>query len=209
MTLLKKPYFHDEGAAFQFVERLIWPEGPHCFHCGATDRITSVKANPDKRVRHGLHRCGHCKGQFTVRMGTIFEESKLPMTKWLQAIHLMVSSKKGLSALQLSQNLEISYKSAWFLAHRIREAMHSYEEGLDISLALASQAVKADETRIGFDPDHPIKESQQPRMPHKTVRSPVNRTGRVRRYAVDKVDTANAAEIPDGHLDREAHLTSD
>lgn len=127
MSVLSKPYFHDEAAAFQFVEGLIWPDGPHCPHCGAVDRITSVTANPEKRIRHGLHRCGHCKGQFTVRMGAIFEESKLPMTKWLQAIYLMCSSKKGVSALQLSRTLEITYKSAWFLAHRIREAMRSGE----------------------------------------------------------------------------------
>lgn len=123
MSVLSKPYFHNETAAFAFVEKLLWADGPHCFHCGAVDRITKVTANPEKRVRHGLYRCGHCKGQFTVRMGTIFEESKLPMTKWLQAIYLMCSSKKGVSSLQLSRTLEITYKSAWFLTHRIREAM--------------------------------------------------------------------------------------
>lgn len=121
MSVLSKPYFHDEQAAFEFVESIIWAAGPVCPHCGGTERITSVKPNPEKRVRFGLKRCGQCKGQFTVRMGTIFEESKLPMTKWLQAIFLMCSSKKGVSAHQLHRTLEVTYKTAWFLAHRVRE----------------------------------------------------------------------------------------
>src|SRR5690606_18581241 len=125
MSVLSKPYFHDEQAAFTFVESIIWPTGPVCPHCGGFDRITAITPNPAKRVRMGLKKCGQCKGQFTVRMGTIFEESKLPMTKWLQAIFLMSSSKKGVSAHQLHRTLEVTYKTAWFLAHRIREAMAS------------------------------------------------------------------------------------
>src|SRR6201987_4453900 len=123
MSVLNAPYFHDEQAAFDHVESVLWPTGPVCPHCGCTDRIGTVKPNPEKRVRYGLKRCGDCKKQFTVRIGTIFEESKLPLTVWLQAIFLMVSSKKGVSAHQLHRTLEITYKSAWFLAHRIREAM--------------------------------------------------------------------------------------
>jgi len=123
MSVLNKPYFHDEAAAFAFVEAIMWPEGPHCRHCGNIDKITTVKPNAEKRVRFGLKRCGECKKQFTVRMGTIFEESKLPLHKWLQAIFLMCSSKKGVSAHQLHRTLEVTYKTAWFLAHRIRLAM--------------------------------------------------------------------------------------
>lgn len=209
MSVLSKPYFHDEAAAFQFVEGLIWPQGPHCFHCGATDRLTSVTANPEKRIRHGLHRCGHCKGQFTVRMGTIFEESKLPMTKWLQAIYLMCSSKKGVSALQLSRTLEVTYKSALFLAHRIREAMRS--GALDIPFGSDGGAVEVDETYIGTDPDHPVKQGERIRTPHKMkVVSLVDRsTGRVRSYVVDKVGIREVAEILDANLSREAHLMTD
>jgi transposase-like protein len=149
MSVLSKPYFHDEAAAFAFVEGLLWADGPHCYHCGAVDRITAVKANPEKRIRHGLYRCGHCKGQFTVRMGTIFEESKLPMTKWLQAIYLMCSSKKGCSALQLSRTLEITYKSAWFLAHRIREAM---KDGSLPPIGGTGKTIEIDETFLGQQP---------------------------------------------------------
>ncbi len=149
MSVLNRPYFHDEAAAFTFVEGIIWPQGPHCCHCGAVDRLTSVTANPEKRIRHGLHRCGHCKGQFTVRMGTIFEESKLPMTKWLQAIYLMCSSEKGVSALQLSRTLEVTYKTAWFLAHRIREAM---KDGSLPPVGGVGKTIEIDETFLAQQP---------------------------------------------------------
>ncbi|MET3526298.1 transposase-like protein [Phenylobacterium koreense] len=150
MSVLSRPYFHNEQAAFDFVEAIIWPKGPVCSHCGCTGRISAIKPNPEKRVRYGLKKCGDCKGQFTVRMGTIFEESKLPMTKWLQAIFLMTASKKGVSAHQLHRTLEVTYKTAWFLAHRIREAMRSGD--LD-PFGRGGATVEVDETFIGRDPD--------------------------------------------------------
>ena len=125
MSILSAPHFHDEAAAFAKVESVLWPQGPVCPSCGAMGRITAIKPNVEKRVRMGLKKCGDCKRQFTVRIGTIFEESKLPLNIWLQAMHLMASSKKGVSAHQLHRTLEITYKTAWFLAHRIREAMRS------------------------------------------------------------------------------------
>ena len=127
-------------------------DGPVCSHCDGFDRITAITPNPEKRIRFGLKRCGQCKGQFTVRMGTIFEESKLPMTKWLQAIFLMCSSKKGVSAHQLHRTLEVTYKTAWFLAHRIRAAMVSG----DLSpFGMGGTTVEVDETFISNDPDAP------------------------------------------------------
>ena len=123
MSVLSQPQFHDEAAAFAFVEAELWPNGPICPHCGGFERISALTPNKEKRIRIGLKFCGQCRKQFTVRVGTIFEESKLPMTKWLQAIFLMCSSKKGVSAHQLHRTLETTYKTAWFLAHRIREAM--------------------------------------------------------------------------------------
>ena len=125
MSILSAPHFHDEAAAFAKVESVLWPEGPVCPTCGCMGRITAIKPNVERRVRMGLKKCGECKRQFTVRIGTIFEESKLPLHIWLQAMHLMASSKKGVSAHQLHRTLEITYKSAWFLAHRIRETMRS------------------------------------------------------------------------------------
>ena len=125
MSALSRPEFHSEEAAFAHLERVIWNGAPVCPHCGGVDRITSVKANPAKRIRHGLHRCGDCKRQFTVKIGTVFEHMRLPLHKAMQAVYLVTSSKKGISAHQLHRTLEITYKSAWFLLHRIREAMRS------------------------------------------------------------------------------------
>jgi transposase-like protein len=153
MSILSKPYFHDEAAAFEHVEALLWADGPVCPHCGGMDRVYALKGvrskpskkNPQGVERHGLKKCGHCRKQFTVRIGTIFEESHIPLHKWLQAIYLMTSSKKGISANQLHRTLEITLKSAWFLAHRIREAMKS--DGLP--LGGEGVTIEADETYIG------------------------------------------------------------
>jgi len=133
MSILSKASFHDEAAAFAHVESILWADGPVCGHCGcvgAAYKLEGVhtkpsRKNPEGKERHGLWKCKECRKQFTVRKGTIFEESHLPMTKWLQAIYLMVSSKKGFSAHQMHRVLEVQYKTAWFLCHRIREAMRS------------------------------------------------------------------------------------
>ena len=133
MSILSKPYFHDEAAAFAHVEKVIWADGTVCPHCGSVKKpyklegvkTKASKKNPEGVVRHGLYKCADCRGQFTVRMGTIFEESHIPLHKWLQAIHLMCSIKKGISAHQMHRTLEITYKTAWFLCHRIRHAMQA------------------------------------------------------------------------------------
>lgn len=204
MSVLSKPYFHDEEAAFRFVEGLIWASGPVCPKCGGVYRISAIKANPEKRVRYGLKKCGQCKSQFTVRMGTIFEESKLPLHKWLQAIYLMCSSKKGISAKQLERTLEVTYKTAWFLAHRIREAMRSGE------LAPFGQdggAVEVDETYIGREPGKPVKRAFHHKM---KVLSLVDRsTGQVRSVVVDNIRPATIAPIVLDNLHREARLMTD
>ena len=204
MSVLSKPYFHDEEAAFRFVESLIWSKGPVCPHCGGVERISAIKANPEKRVRHGLKKCGQCKSQFTVRMGTIFEESKLPLHKWLQAIYLMCSSKKGISAKQLERTLEVTYKTAWFLAHRIREAMRS---GDLAPFGADGGKVEVDETYIGREPGVPVKSGGQHKM---KVMSLVERSSsRVRSFVVDHVNAATVAEILSANLSREAHLMTD
>lgn len=154
MSVLSKPYFHDEAEAFRFVEAMLWPEGPVCPHCGCTGRTYALqgvrtkatKKNPDGVVRHGLKKCGDCRKQFTVRIGTIFEESHLPLHKWLQAIFLMCSSKKGVSAHQLHRTLEVTYKTAWFLAHRIRESM---KDGGSTPMGGAGVVLEVDETFLG------------------------------------------------------------
>ena len=147
MSILSKPYFHDEEAAFAHLEGVLWPTGPICPHCGGMDRIGKIKANPAKRVRIGLHKCGDCKGQFTVKVGTVFEHGRIPLHKFLQAVHLICCSKKGVSAHQLHRILEVQYKTAWFLAHRIREAMR--EPHPVTQLGGEGKTVEIDESYVG------------------------------------------------------------
>lgn len=154
MSILSRPYFFDETKAFEHVEAVLWPQGPVCHHCGSVEkpyklagvRSKASKKNPEGIERHGLYKCKDCRGQFTVRMGSIFEESHIPLHKWLQAIHLMCASKKGISAHQMHRTLEITYKSAWFLCHRIREAMRSDSSS---PLGGLGKIVEVDETFIG------------------------------------------------------------
>ncbi len=146
MSVLSRPEFHDEAKAFEHLERVVWNGEPVCPHCGGMSRITKVKANVEKRIRLGLWRCGDCKKQFTVKVGTVFEHARIPLNKALQAVYLMTSSKKGISAHQLHRILEVTYKTAWFLAHRIREAMRS---GDLAPFGGEGGIVEVDETFIG------------------------------------------------------------
>src|ERR1700689_400872 len=130
-SVLSEPYFHDEAAAFETLERIVWPNGPSCPHCGAADRLNRLadqrtkpsKKNPEGRPVHGLWKCYHCRGQFTVRKGTVFEDSPIPLHIWFQAAHLMCSSKKGISSNQLHRVLGVTLKTAWFMSMRLRAAM--------------------------------------------------------------------------------------
>src|SRR5713101_3191213 len=117
---LDNPIFSDENKARKHLERLLWPNGPVCPHCKATDDLHRLEG---KSHRPGLFQCNSCRQHFTVTVGTIFERSHIPLRKWVLAFHLMAASKKGMSALQLSRMLGITYKSAWFMCHRIREGM--------------------------------------------------------------------------------------
>ena len=154
MSVLSAPYMHDEAAAFAHVESMLWADGPVCPHCGVVDkayrlegvRTKPSKKNPEGKDRHGLWKCRECRKQFTVRKGTIFEESHIALHLWLQAIHLMVSSKKGISSHQMHRVLGITYKSAWFLTHRIRECMR---EGALAPFGGNGGTVEVDETFIG------------------------------------------------------------
>jgi transposase-like protein len=142
MSVLSKAYFHDEAAAFAHLESVLWPEGPACPHCGSV----SGRHYDLRKTRIGLRKCSDCRKQFTVKVGTVFESAHLPLSKMLQAVYLMTASKKGISAHQLHRVLEVQYKTAWFLAHRIREAMRSGELA---STGGAGGVVEADETYFG------------------------------------------------------------
>lgn len=175
---LTDPVFTDEDKARTYFECIRWPNGPTCPHCGNADpkRIYSIAANPERGVRAGLRECGECRQQFTVRTRSVMESSHLPLTKWALAYRLMASSKKGISAHQMHRTLGISYKGAWFLCHRIREAMR------DVSgdqLGGAGKIVEADETYVGGKP-----RKGKPRLSRMDTKTPiavlVERGGRAR-----------------------------
>ena len=119
-SYLSAAHFHNEDAAFEYVEAALWPNGPTCPHCGEVEKIGRLQG---KSTRPGLRKCYSCKGHFTVRQGTVFESSHVPLRVWLQAIYLICSSKKGISTRQLQRTLGGSMKTAWFLGNRIKEAM--------------------------------------------------------------------------------------
>ena len=208
MSILSQKQFHDEAAAFAYVEAELWPNGPVCPHCGGVDRISAIKPNPEKKVRIGLKFCGQCRKQFTVRVGTIFEDSHLPMTKWLQAIFLMCSSKKGVSSHQLMRTLETTYKTAWFLTHRIREAMRS---GALAPFGQNGGIVEVDETFIARDPNVPaLKDKQHSIHNMRKVLSLIDReTGAARSFVIKDLRTATIAPILDANISREAWLMTD
>src|SRR5204862_2732545 len=121
-SILSAPHFHNEAAAYRFVEKRVWPRGPICPHCGGVERNRPLSGSS---TRIGVYKCYDCRKPFTVKVGTIFESSHIPLRLWLQAIFLIASSKKGVSANQLHRTLGVTLKSAWFMSHRIREAMRS------------------------------------------------------------------------------------
>ncbi len=147
MAGIFEKHFHDEDAAWAHIEKMRWPDGPVCPQCGVINEATKLKPNPKAKThaRKGVWKCRACSSQFTVLVDSIFSDSHIPLHKWLVAIHLMCSSKKGVSALQLQRELELkSYRSAWFLAHRIRWAM-----GQEPMVGMLSGVVEADSTLIG------------------------------------------------------------
>lgn len=144
---LQNPIFNNPDKARQALEAVRWPDGPVCPHCGNVDqeRIAKIEGTV-KSHRPGLYYCNECKGQFTVTVGTVFERSKVPLTKWWLAVHLLGSSKKGMSSHQLHRMLGVTYKTAWFMTHRIREAMRDMKAG---PLGGEGKTVEADECYIG------------------------------------------------------------
>jgi transposase-like protein len=172
MTDLQNPIFTDLDAAREALEAVRWPNGPYCPHCGNSDTEKIAKIEGKKHShRPGLYYCNECKGQFTVTVGTVFERSKVPLTKWWMATHLMSSSKKGISAHQLHRMLGVTYKTAWLMAHRVQQLTKimtlvlarngglTPQEGLEQVAALPSAA------------DHPLSSPSPPEnQPQKSKR---------------------------------------
>ena len=143
MSVLNENHFHNEAAAYRFVEKRVWPEGPVCPHCGGFDRISKMEG---KSTRMGVYKCYQCRKPFTVKVGTIFESSHVKLHLWLQAMFLMASSKKGVSSNQLHRTLGVTLKTAWFMSHRLRLAMTTV--GME-PMGGEGKVVEVDETYIG------------------------------------------------------------
>jgi transposase-like protein len=150
VSALSAPHFHNEDEAFAYVEARIWPNGPVCPHCGGVERISKMMG---KSTRKGLYKCYQCRKPFTVRMGTIFESSHVALHLWLQAMYLVAGSKKGISSNQLHRTLGVTLKTAWFMSHRIREAMRS---GGLAPMGGEGGVVEVDETYVGTRRGVPI-----------------------------------------------------
>ena len=203
MSILSRPYFHDEAAAFTFLESVIWPNGPVCVKCGGVERITAVKANPEKRIRVGLWRCGQCKAQFRVTVGTVFEHVRIPLNKCLQAAHLMCSSKKGISAHQISRILEVQYKTAWFLCHRIREAMRDGDLPI---MSGPDGVVEVDETYVGGKAKN--RAYKEPAS-KKAVLSLIERDGKVCSFHVANVTAKSVRPVIAANVDKTTVIMTD
>ena len=211
MTNLTAPRFINADAAREHLEALRWPDGPVCPRCGSVDakrlppqRGRPTKAHPEGAVRKGVVQCNGCRQQFTVTVGTVFEDSKVSLNKWLLANHLIVSSKKGISCDQLSRMLGVTYKTAWFMAHRIREAMISDDA---TPMGGGGGMVEVDETFIGRVPG-------ESRMAIHNMNKVVSLVDRVTGRATSVVFTgqfsaASIAPILAKHVSPEARLMTD
>jgi len=200
-ALFTEPRFNDDDAAREHLEALRWPHGSVCPHCGGTDRQSKLEGTSH---RPGLYFCGHCRSQYTVTVGSVFERSKVPLHKWVLATHLICSSKKGMSSHQLHRTLGVTYKTAWFMSHRIREAMNIEPEG---PLGSEGGPVEVDETYWG----NVGKQAPGARgYAHKMkVVSLVDRDGQKRSYHVANVTAATVTPILKAQIAEHASLMTD
>ena len=211
-SVLDKRYFHDEAAAFVALEAIMWPEGPTCPHCGAVDRINRLEGVKDKRgnARLGLWKCYHCRSQFTVRKGTVFESSHIKLHQWFQAAFLMSSSKKGVSANQLSRTLDCTLKTGWFVGHRLREAMRA---GTLRPLGGEGFILEADTTYVGGREKNKHMAKRKADniggMGKEIVHALVERQGNVRSHHIPSVSGETLRPLLFGHADTKSALMTD
>jgi transposase-like protein len=210
--VLDKPHFHNEESAFAYVEAHLWPQGPVCPHCGApSEKIGAIKAftkpskkHPEGLERHGLRKCYQCRKTFTVRVGSIFEDSHLPLHLWLQAIHLMASAKKGISTRHIQRMLNCSMKTAWHLTHRVREIMKP--TGGSGPLGGLGVVLEADETFIGAQAGRKLR---RPPVEKAVVFTLVERDGISRSLHVPNVRASTLANALSQHAVRRSTLMTD
>ena len=210
-SALSAEHYHDEAAAYVYLEARVWPNGPVCPYCGGVERISAMKG---KSTRIGSYKCYQCRGKFTVKVGTVFESSHVPLNIWLQAVALLTSSKKGMSSNQLHRILGVTLKTAWFMSHRIREAMR---DGDPVLMGGNGGVVEADETYIGrmakSEPSpqrkgRPYIHANRPKRKRAVV-SLVERGGKVRSFHVENADKATVTGIVNANIDRETRIHTD
>jgi transposase-like protein len=206
MSILNAPHFHDEEAAYEWVEARIWPKGRVCPHCGVVDHSGKLKG---KSTRLGTYKCYSCRKPFTVKVGTIFEASHVKLHIWLQAIFLIVSSKKGISANQLHRTLGVTLKTAWFMGHRIREAMDNNTGPLGGD----GKVVEADETFIGKPDSVFVNGKGWMLMPSvstkRKVITLVERGGKARSIKVDDLTGETIRKVLSENVAKESRLHTD
>jgi transposase-like protein len=202
---LTDPRFQDADKAREYLEAQRWPNGPNCPHCGNADpdKIGTLKG---KAHRPGLYQCNECREQFTVTVGSVMERSKIPLNKWLVAMHLMGASKKGMSAHQMHRMLGITYQSAWFLCHRIREAMNDNDPASEGPLGGPDKVVEIDETYVGGKGKNRAHGDPAPK---KAVVSLIERDGRARSFHVANVTAEMVRPIVMTHVSRKSALMTD
>jgi transposase-like protein len=200
-SILSAKVIQSEAAAIAWVESRVWPDGPICPHCGGVERIGKMGG---KATRIGLWKCYQCRKQFTVKVGTVFEDSHVPMNLWLQAMYLLCSSKKGISSNQLSRTLGVTLKTAWFMSHRIREAMRVV--GVE-PMGGEGEVIEIDETFVGRQEGQPKRKRG---WGHKnTVMTLVQRGGSARSFHVEGVTSGQLLPIIRANISKEAFLMSD
>jgi transposase-like protein len=210
-SVLSDKHFHDEAAAYRFVEKRVWPDGPVCPHCGGVERISKMKGGS---TRIGTYKCYQCRKPFTVKVGTVFEASHVKLHLWLQAIFLMASSKKGVSSNQLHRTLGVTLKTAWFMSHRIREAMRS---GVLEPMGGAGKIVEADETYFGQQAERQVSKQRRGRPftkkgktgSKRAILALVERGAQVRSFHVAHASSVNVTDLVRSNLHRETRLHTD
>jgi transposase-like protein len=209
LSKLSKTAFHSEPTAFEYLEATLWPDGPVCPHCGTVGNATKLQSHEPikgkRSARIGLWKCKEkeCRKQFTVKVGTVFEHGRIPLNKMLQAVYLLCCSKKGCSSHQLHRILGITYKAAWFLSHRIREAMR---DGSLTPIGGGGKIVEADETFFVNKKGFPV----QPGIGHKmAIVSLVERGGPIRSTVIDAVSRPDVERIIRQNVHRESRLMTD
>ena len=204
MSLLSQKHLQDEEAAYAWVEARVWPEGPVCPHCQGKERISKMQG---KATRFGLYKCYACRKQFRVTVNTIFEKSHVPLYLWLQAFYLIAGSKKGISSNQLHRTLGVTLKTAWFMGHRIREAMRV--GSLAPPMGGAGEIVEVDETFIGNNGRYKMFWKMRGNQHKHVVLTLVQRNGGARSFHVERASAREIIPLVQANIDKETSIATD